>query len=128
MKEYCSVYRFDFPDLHAQYGHEKEVLSDPENSFFGYEYYYGTNNGLLSFHNADSPNGNLLIIGDSFDNAILKLIASHYTNTYSVDLRNYEGETGDNFHFGSFLLDHHINKVLFIGSQVLFCGDYIVED
>lgn len=128
LKETCSVYRFAYPELHVQYGHQEEVLSNPENSFFGYEYFYGTNKGLLTFFNENSENGNLLIIGDSFDNAILKLIASHYSHTYSVDLRNYEAETGTSFRFGSFLESYQIDNVLILASQVVFCGDYIVED
>ena len=71
---------------------------------------------------------NLLIIGDSYDNAVLKLIASHYHRCYCADLRNYEREQGEAFHLGAFCREHEVDQVLILASQVVFCGDYILED
>ena len=65
---------------------------------------------------------NVLIIGESFDNAILKLIASHFNKTFSVDLRYYKAYMGKDFSLSSYLTENDINKVLFIGNIDYFIG------
>ena len=66
--------------------------------------------------------------GDSFDNAVLKLIAQHYNKTYSIDLRNLETEDGERFNVTDYIREKEIDKVLIIASQVIFSsGEYILE-
>ena len=60
--------------------------------------------------------GGLLVIGESFDNALLKLLASEYENLYSIDLRNYETDLGHPFDLASYTAEHDIDSVLLIGN------------
>ena len=59
---------------------------------------------------------NILIIGESYDNAVLKLIATHYNKTFSIDLRYYEHIFGEKFNFAEYVKENEITKVLFIGN------------
>ena len=124
MREFPTVYAFAYPDLGVEYGHEDEVLAAPAEGSFTYAYFYGGDDGLVSFDTRRPDRESILILGDSFDNAVLKLIASHYNRTYSVDMRMPEMQ---NFNIGTFAREHEIDRVLIIASQVLFCGDYLVE-
>lgn len=56
------------------------------------------------------------MIGESYDNAVLKLLASHFNNTYSIDLRYYEAYMGQSFSLSEYLREHEIDKVLLIGN------------
>ena len=58
----------------------------------------------------------LLVIGESFDNALLKLLASEFENLYSIDLRNYETDVGKPFDLASYAAEHEIDSVLLIGN------------
>ena len=124
MREYPAVYEFTYPDLGVEYGHEAEVLALPDEGSFSYAYFYGGDEGLVSFDTRRPERENILILGDSFDNAVLKLLASHYNRTYSVDMRMPESQS---FCIGDFAREHDIDRVLIIASQVLFCGDFLVE-
>ncbi len=73
--------------------------------YFGYDFAY------LEFIFEEKNEHNLLIIGDSFDNAILPLIASHYDHTYSVDLRH-----NLDFSLEKFLSNHSVDDILIIGT------------
>ena len=59
------------------------------------------------------------MIGDSYDNAILKLLASHFGKTCSIDLRYYlTGEDG--FDIAAYIRRHEIGQVLVVGSTFLY--------
>ena len=62
----------------------------------------------------------ILIVGESYDNALLKLLASHFNKTYSIDLRNYERENNKKFNYLEYLNDNNIDKVLLIGNKDYF--------
>lgn len=62
----------------------------------------------------------LLVFGDSYDNALLKLLASNYDIVYAVDCRWYEQYTGHAFDFDQYVASHPVDDVLFIGSNTLF--------
>ena len=63
------------------------------------------------------------VLGESYDNAILKLLSESFDKTYSVDLRYYEAKMGRSFNFSQYLQEHNISKVLLIGNI-----DYFVMD
>ncbi|MEG0025697.1 MAG: DHHW family protein [Bacilli bacterium] len=81
-----------------------------------YAKFYGNDNGLTYFDFNQPKKDNLLIIGDSYDNALNKLIATHYNKTYNIDLRNYEREMKQPFLFDEFIKTNNINDVLLIGN------------
>ena len=124
MQEYPTVYEFDYPVLGAEYGHEAEVIADPDSGSFSYSYFYGEDAALVAFDTGRADRENILILGDSYDNAVLKLLASHYNRTYCVDMRLPDSQQ---FNIGKFAEEHDVDLVLIIASQVLFCGDFLVE-
>lgn len=117
------VYRFPFPSLTVtingapaeNYGSQEYFLSGTAGTPT-YGKFYGGDDGEIIFSSGQEGKDDILIIGESFDNAILKLLASHFNNTYSVDLRYYEAYMGEKFSLDDYLARHEIDKVLFIGN------------
>ena len=69
------------------------------------------------------------MVGESFDNAVLKLLASHYDTLYSIDLRYYEHSMGKAFDFGAYTREHGIDQVLLMGNIDFFIQDtFDLED
>jgi len=118
-----SAYRFSYPQMEiiangypaADYGNQDGYLSG-QWGVPTYGEFYGWDDGELIFNTDRPEREDILIIGESYDNAILKLIASHYNRTYSVDLRYYAGSMGENFSLQDYLREHEIDKVLLIGN------------
>ena len=74
---------------------------------------------VLSTNRPDREN--LLILGESYDNAVIQLLASHFNNTYAVDLRYYQPYLGKDFRFSDYVEERGITKVLLIGCMTYFC-------
>ena len=74
--------------VESDYGMQDELLRG-ELGWVSYGGVYGGDNGEVIF-DTGKDGDNILIFGNSYDNAILKLLASHFSKTYSIDLRNYE--------------------------------------
>ena len=98
-KEKFCAYEFDFPnyDIYingkkSDYGNQKYHINNPKEDV-SYGSFYGYDDGEIIFDNHDDSKDNILIVGESYDNALLKLLASHFNKTYSIDLRNYERES-----------------------------------
>lgn len=131
------VYEFDYPAMAIiqngktvpDYGTQEESIAKVQQSgkpleYVSYGTFYGDDAGEVVFHNAASKNGSILIFGESYDNALLKLLASHFTNLYSIDLRNYEAQLGHAFSLQQYLAMHpDIDRILLIGNL-----DYYVLD
>ena len=128
LTEPFTAYRFAYPPLGTDFGHEEAFFAGNCALELNYGNFYGGDDGLVVFDTGREERPNLLVIGDSYDNAVLKLIACHFHRTYAVDLRNYAREQGEDFHLGAFCREHEVDQVLILASQVVFCGDYIVED
>lgn len=117
------AYRFDFPDFDItingesadDYGAQETCLETQPDSIT-YGTFYGGDLGEVIFETGHPERENILVIGESYDNAILKLLASHYNVTCSVDLRYYEHYMQKPFCFSSYVQEHDIDKVLFIGN------------
>ena len=115
------AYRFDFPTFQItmngkaaeDYGAQG---ADFTNTELSYGAFYGGDAGEVILDSGTTGRGSILIIGESHDNAILKLLASHFDCTYAVDLRNYTHYMGNPFDLDRYLTQHNIDKVLFIGS------------
>lgn len=125
-----SAYRFDFaPETitvngqpAADYGAQEAYFAHtPETITYGM--FYGGDEGEVIFDTGTTGRGNLLVLGESYDNAILKLLSESFDKTYSVDLRYYEAKMGRSFNFSQYLQEHNISKVLLIGNI-----DYFVMD
>lgn len=117
------AYRFDFPDMEItvngspspDYGRQGAFLSG-QGGQPSYGSFYGGDEGEIIFSTGRPGLENLLVIGESYDNAVLKLLASHFNETYSVDLRYYKPYMGKDFNFSSYVKEHGIDKVLLIGN------------
>lgn len=121
-KEDFCAYKFDFPEhttyinnsIVNEYGNTQDYFNKSMASI-GYGSFYGGDNGLVEF-DYDNQKENLLILGESYDNAINELLSIHFNKTYNVDLRAYESDIGKEFKFQEFLKEYDIDKVLLIGN------------
>lgn len=131
------AYRFSFPNMSItisgepadDYGQQEAALSGLLSNSASYGNVYGSDNGEIIFDTGTTGRGNLLVLGESYDNAILKLLASHFDRLYSVDLRSYEQDMGKPFHMAEYLREHRIDRVLLIGSSPFYIADdFALED
>lgn len=129
-----NVYKFDFENLDItvngekkDYGLQSEFLLNPATAAISYGSFYGWDAGEIIFKNNSSQSkDNILIIGDSFDNAILKLLAEKFNTTISIDLRNYKYYMKKDFDFEFYKKKYNINKVLFIGNLDFYTSDEFI--
>lgn len=125
-KEKFCIYEFDFSsyDIYingkkSDYGNQEYYINNPtENVSYGS--FYGYDDGEIIFDNHNDSKENILIVGESYDNALLKLLANHFNKTYSIDLRNYERENNKKFNYLEYLNTNKIDKVLLIGNKDYF--------
>lgn len=127
------AYRYAFPSMEITVNGEsvKDYGQQNENADavyamgapMTYGQYYGSDMGEVLFRTGNEDKDNILIIGESYDNAILKLLATHFNETCSVDLRYYEHYMGKPFDFDTYVRDHEIDRVLFIGNIDFFTMD-----
>lgn len=116
--EQVQLFFFDYPDLGVSYGAEQSYRDGSETDFT-YGIFYGADEAEVIFDTGRPERENILVLGDSYDNAILKLLASHFGKTYSVDLRYYPcGEEG--FDLADYIRRNKIDRVLIIGSVFFF--------
>ena len=130
-------YAYDFPAMAVtiggqpaeDYGMQSVYLSGQAWEPVSYGSYYGGDNGETILSTGTTGRGKLLVVGESFDNAVLKLLASHYDTLYSVDLRYYEHSMGKPFDFEAYTREHGIDQVLLMGNIDFFIQDtFDLED
>lgn len=129
---YCydrmSAYRFDFPPLAfhiggvelPDYGDLNTVMNSSQETV-SYGEVYGEDFGGLIISSGNEHGERLLVVGDSFDNAVLKLLSCHFAELHSVDPRYFPVQTGKLFDLSDYVEENDIDKVLFIGNNVFFC-------
>lgn len=132
------IYQFQYPkmDIHIDgeeaedYGEQQKYIDgEGEQEGFSYGTFYGGDNAEIIFDTHNTEKDNLLVIGESYDNAILKLLASHFNKTFSIDLRNYERTFESKFQFSEYVKDNQIDKVLLIGNIDYFTmSEFMLED
>ena len=122
-KEKFCFYTFNYPNYEIKingqnknYGNYLAYL-DNKDEVVGYAGFYGGDDGEIIFNNNDLTKKNILVFGESYDNAILKLLSSHYNKTFSIDLRNYERENNQKFDYYSYIEKNNIDEILFIGNM-----------
>lgn len=117
-----SIYRFNYPEMSVMidgeqagdYGNQA-LLLDGQLYEATYGNVYGGDIGEIVF-DTGTDGENLLVIGESYDNAVLKLLASHFSKTFSIDLRYYEHSIEQPFDFYEYVRTHNISKVLLVGN------------
>ena len=86
-----------------------------------YENYYtsycGGDFGLVTLESRAARGGVLLVVGDSNDNCMTTMLASHFSTSYFVDPRYYVRDTGRDFSLDAFVRDHAVTDVVFIGGR-----------
>lgn len=124
-KDTFTVYKFDFPELsttidgiaNQKYGYQEEYYNNDYNKtdpyINHYGMFYGDDYGEIKYTN-DNQDENILIISNSFSNAVNNLIASHFNNTYVIDLRYYEKVKGFKFDIKQYIKDNDIDKTLIL--------------
>jgi len=139
------VYGFNYPSMTfyssrksiSNYGSAESLINQVKSSgpirnvTYG-KLFGGDDKELQIINNQGTGNGNILVIGSSYDNATLKLIASHYDTLYCVDMRywtvakdadgNPTSNRSNSFKLGSYIEEHDINTVLFFGDDWFWTG------
>lgn len=90
--------------------------------FFDYYiHYFDGQCGLVKYSYENDSEENLLIFSDSYAWQIDYLLASHYKNTYVVNLR-YDDYANGTFNYNEFVKEHNISDVLFLymGTTTVF--------
>lgn len=99
------------------YGHYNDYINhnyEYDKTVNYYAYFYGVDNGEIIYDYQQPDKENLLIISNSYSNAVNELLAENYNKTYIIDLRLYDRYFGKEFSFSKYLEEHHIDKTLFI--------------
>ena len=126
------AYEFSLPMLKVtlnstpvdDYGAQNAFINKETDAAVSYGAFYGGDDGEIIFDTGSTDRSNILVIGESYDNAILKLLATHFNRTHSIDLRNYEYYFGEKFNLVDYAEKNDIDKVLFIGN----ISFYIMEE
>ncbi len=121
-----AVNLFDYPPIGVtipagelpDYGMQ-ELFVNGELENVSYGLVFGVDCGELLL-DTGRPGRNLLVMGDSYDNALVKPLAAAFSKTWCVDLRSYAGEIGHPFDMESFLREKDIDLVLFVGGVDYF--------
>ena len=130
-----SVLTFDYPaedvtingKKASAYGKEDTFLADTAQKA-SYANYYGEDYGEIIFDTHRTDRDSILVIGDSYDNAVLRLLSAHFNKTFSVDLRNYQAQTGRPFRLSEYVKANGITKVLLIGGSSFYSKpDFTLE-
>ncbi len=127
------AYQYPLPEMKVLvngkeegYGLQEEFFAG-QASYLTYSSFHGGDKGEVIFDQGTGEK--LLIIGESFDNAIVRLLASHFGRTHCVDLRYYEGDLGRPFRLGEYLQENDIDRVLLIGNVDYYVlDDFMLED
>lgn len=112
----------------ADYGMQSEYLNGLTDEV-SYGLFYGIDWGEIVFDTHRPERENILIIGESYDNAILKLLSNHFNKIVSIDLRYYEPYMKKTFSLGDAVKQYDIDKVLLIGNVDFFISeDFLLEE
>ncbi len=121
------AYTYDFPAMDITINGQPAADYGTQNTFglkdTTYGLYYGGDEGEVIFRNPTGNGKKFLLVGESYDNAILKLLASHTSELYSIDLRNYEAKVGKPFDLVSYLEEHAIDNVVLLGNMDYYRGE-----
>lgn len=129
-KELFTVYRFEYPEMKIEVnGLPKAAIGGQETYFAGrystnalfnhYGKFYGGDNELVHIETERTDRGNLILFSNSFSNAIVQLLASHFHHLWVVDLRYFEPVMKKNFHFSEILEEGNV-QVMLLGDGVFF--------
>lgn len=87
-----------------------------------YGNFYGGDNGEVIFINP-AKEGSLLVLGNSFDNAVIQLLSRHFHEVRVIDWRYFETELGYPFNLSEYIQLNKSDQVLFIGDNWFYKVD-----
>lgn len=127
-----TAYKFDYSE-HDMYINGNKASYGAENEYFNGRYntskemnhygiFYGGDYGEVMFDFKNNKKDNVLIIGNSFTNAVNKLVASGFNKTYVIDLRHYESAFGQKFDIEKYAKEKDIDKVLILMDFTYMAG------
>ena len=132
-REYRSPFpicRYEYPPMEIFINGSPSTELEPQEAFFSgemdnvsYGSYYGSIVGEVVLDTNRPERKNILLLGDSFDNAIRKLTASHFNRTFSVDERVYEADMGEPFVLSEYVRKNEIDIVVYDGDILVFSGE-----
>lgn len=82
-----------------------------------YAYVYGADYAEIVFDSHQDEKDNLLIISNSYSNAINELIAQYFNKTYVIDLRHYKRIFDEDFKYSEYIKKNNIQKTLVIADS-----------
>lgn len=88
---------------------------------------YGGDYGEIVYDFGSGGKGRLLLVASSYSNPINALIASHFDQTFVIDLRYYEAYAGQPFDAAQYAAEHGVDTVLLLGDIRLFLSDEPAE-
>lgn len=99
---------------------EGEVSADRYQNL--YAEYFHTDFSLIEIKNLDKPEGeDIVLVGDSFSNAMERFVAEHYRTTYVIDPRRHPGT------LGQFVDEHGVENVLFVMGGTTYVNPTVVD-
>lgn len=101
-------------EMSGLYDYDKLETKDQYGVFFGGNY------GQIEITPSQGGSGNLLVIKDSFANAMVPMIVNHYEKTFMLDLRHYNGSVE------SFMAENDITDVLVLYNTMGFVKDITI--
>lgn len=125
--ERMKAYRYPFPDIEIRvngevlpYHGELENLMKAGGDHCSYTSIYGDDLGCAVFSVGNGEGERLLVVGDSYDNAILKPLSCHFGQLHSVDARYFPVQTGQLLDISDYVEKNDIDKVLLLGCNAFF--------
>ncbi len=128
-------YEFDIPEhktyingVEGKYNHYEEYRNhdyeyDELMMYYTYAYVYGDDYAEVVFDFDQPEKKNLLIISNSYSNAVNELIAQYFDKTYVVDLRCFKETTGKDFSISDYLIEKDIDEALIIMSPTFITSE-----
>lgn len=125
--ERMKAYRYPFPEIEIYvngerlpYHGELENLMRDGGDYCSYTSIYGDDLGCAIMSTGNEAGEKLLVLGDSYDNAVLKPLACHFGQLHSVDARYYPVQTGKLLDISDYVTENDIDKVLILGCNAFF--------
>lgn len=114
------AYVFNNPIYQSFCPHEQAFFNgEPES--YSYSRFYGADSFELCFDTRRPERENILILGNSMDNAVIELIACHFNRTFSVDLRWFPAtEEEPRFSISKYAAEHDVSRILVIGDNSFY--------
>lgn len=125
--EFMKAYRYPFPEITISingdplpYHGELENLMRDGGDYCSYTSVYGDDLGCAIYSTGIADGENILIVGDSYDNAILKPLSCHFGQLHSVDARYFPVQTGKELDISDYVAANDIDKVILLGCNAFF--------